>query len=422
MKITIIAVGTQGSIQPHVALGLGLQANGHEVRIATNENFEQFVHNAGVRDFVPVADDSREWMAEVARVRASKENPAKVIIRQWKPLLEATLSNFTNKCLQASVGSDAIISSWTGYCVGQPIAHKLGIPHCSAFAQPQHATRAFPNMLWPLAPDWLGKGREYYNLFSHKLSLGTLYWLFRGTLNRNIYKILGTFPAYGSWDHLVLYGYSPAFLPKPRDWKSHVYITGYWFLPSSNDWQPPTELVDFLQAGSPPVYVGFGSVSGRKPELITNMVVEVLLRLKQRAILATGWGGLSHRDLPESIFQIEAAPHDWLFPRVATAIHHGGPGTTAAALRAGIPSIIIPFLADQLFWSRQISAQGLGPRFISEKRLSIKTLSAAIADSLQNPRIRNRAMEVGKSISQENGISRAVDIFNKVIGSSKRDC
>ena len=167
MKITIIAVGTQGSIQPHVALGLGLQANGHDVRIATNENFEQFVRNAGLKDFAPVAEDSREWMAEVARVRASRENPVSVR-RRWKPLLEYTLNYLTRNCLQATEGSDAIISSWTGYCVGQPIAKKLGIPHCSAFAQPQHATRAFPNMLWPQAPDWLGKGRDYYNLLSHK--------------------------------------------------------------------------------------------------------------------------------------------------------------------------------------------------------------------------------------------------------------
>ncbi|OWY59323.1 UDP-glucose--sterol glucosyltransferase, partial [cyanobacterium TDX16] len=145
----------------------------------------------------------------------------------------------------------------------------------------------------------------------------------------------------------VLYSYSPSVVPPPADYPASVAVTGYWFLDDAQDWQPPADLLAFLDAGAPPVYVGFGSMAGTDAAAKTRLVIAALQQSGQRGVLASGWGGLQASDLPESVFLLEQAPHDWLFPRMATVVHHGGAGTTAAGLRAGKPSVICPFIADQ---------------------------------------------------------------------------
>src|SRR5262249_31336952 len=164
----------------------------------------------------------------------------------------------------------------------------------------------------------------------------------------------------------ILYGYSPAVLPKPPDWDERTHVTGYWFLDHLPDWRPPEGLVDFLRVGPPPVSVGFGSMRSQHPEAVTELVVEALARAGQRGILLTGWGGLRGIDRPERVFTVEAVPHDWLFPQVRAAVHHGGAGTAAAALRAGIPSVVVPFFGDQSFWGRRVAALGAGTKPISQ--------------------------------------------------------
>jgi sterol 3beta-glucosyltransferase len=151
----------------------------------------------------------------------------------------------------------------------------------------------------------------------------------------------------------VLYSFSRHVLPPPKDWSENVHVTGYWILDETNCWQPPPELLDFLDAGPPPIFVGFGSMGGRNPARTTRLVLEALAKTGQRGLLVTGWGGLETEEEPDNVFKVENAPYDWLFPRMAAVVHHGGAGTTAAGLQAGKPSVICPFVADQPFWGQR---------------------------------------------------------------------
>jgi sterol 3beta-glucosyltransferase len=215
---------------------------------------------------------------------------------------------------------------------------------------------------------------------------------------------------------LMLYAYSRHLLPVPPDYPPHVHVTGYWFLEQQQAWTPPADLAAFLAAGPPPVYVGFGSMSGAKAQDRTAIVVEALARAGQRGVLASGWGGMTRADLPANIFMLEEAPHDWLFPRVAAVVHHGGAGTTAAGLRAGKPTVIVPFIADQPFWGKIVHEQGAGPQPIAQKRLSAESLAAAIGEAVTDAEMQRRAAAIGEKIRAEDGAGNAVAIIERQIG------
>jgi len=179
------------------------------------------------------------------------------------------------------------------------------------------------------------------------------------------------------------------------------------------DWQPPRELVHFLEAGPPPVCVGFGSMPNPNVRETTNLVVRALSRAGQRGILLTGWGGLGDARGSEDVFLIEFVPHDWLFPNTAAVVHHGGAGTTAAALRAGVPSIVIPFMADQPFWGRRVFELGAGPKPIPRRGLSVDRLADAVRVAVEDQAMRARAVALGRQIDAEDGVARAVEAFQE---------
>jgi sterol 3beta-glucosyltransferase len=227
----------------------------------------------------------------------------------------------------------------------------------AAYLQPMTPTRAYPGMSSFILPAWL-PFRGLYNLLSTKLTNQSFFIMTRHLTNACRMKILGLPPYstayYWGLDRAsapvsILYGYSPSIIPKPPDWGDHQQITGYWFLEEAKNYKPPVELAAFLDSGPPPVYVGFGSMVDHQRAEITRIIIQALEQAGQRAILLGGWSELSSRELPASILHIDSVPHDWLFPRMAALVHHGGAGTTAAGLRAGVPSVIVPFTADQPF-------------------------------------------------------------------------
>jgi UDP:flavonoid glycosyltransferase YjiC (YdhE family) len=192
-------------------------------------------------------------------------------------------------------------------------------------------------------------------------------------------------------------------------------VTGFWFLNEPTDWTPPAGLMDFLNAGAPPIYIGFGSMGNRKPEDVTQIVLQALEQTKQRAIVASGWGGLSRQQMPNSIYMVDSIPHAWLFPRVAAVVHHGGVGTTAAGLRAGVPSILVPFFGDQPFWGQRVAALGVGPQPIPRKQLSADRLAQAIRIAVTDSTMQQRAAELGKKIQAEDGVARAVKVVSNLM-------
>jgi sterol 3beta-glucosyltransferase len=205
---------------------------------------------------------------------------------------------------------------------------------------------------------------------------------------------------------------SQAVFPRPADWPQGVYNTGYWFLDEEPGWQPPAGLLNFLHSGKPPVYVGFGSIGDpAAAEQTTRLVIEALQLAGQRGVLATGWSGMAQLDsLPEDIYVLDSAPHAWLFPRMAAVVHHGGAGTTAAGLRAGVPSVVIPSGLDQFAWARRLLELGAAPTAIPRKSLTAKGLAAAIQYA-QQPGVVAQARLLGEQIRSENGAQQAAQII-----------
>jgi sterol 3beta-glucosyltransferase len=187
-------------------------------------------------------------------------------------------------------------------------------------------------------------------------------------------------------------------------------VTGYWFLNQAEHWNPPRSLAEFLSKGEPPVYFGFGSIFGRDPKWVTQIILEAVRRTGVRAILAQRWGGLEPSDSAqsESVMFIEVAPHSWLFPQVSAVVHHGGCGTTAAGLLAGKPSIICPFFGDQPFWGRHVERLRVGPSPIPQKRLAVESLCHAIDTAKNDSTIRENAAAIGRRLRKENGTSNVV--------------
>jgi sterol 3beta-glucosyltransferase len=212
---------------------------------------------------------------------------------------------------------------------------------------------------------------------------------------------------------IVLHGYSPSVVPRPPDWGEHVHVTGYWFLDRPDDWQPLNTLEAFLSSGPPPVYIGLGSMTGRDPEALTRLALGALRRTGQRGVLLAGWAGLGGIDLPEDVCLVDDVPHDWLFPRMAAVVHHGGAGTTGAGLRAGRPSILLPYFADQPFWGRVVHNLGAGPLPIPQKQLTEPRLAAAINRAVTSPGIHRRARTLGEQIRNEDGVGNAVEILSQ---------
>jgi UDP:flavonoid glycosyltransferase YjiC (YdhE family) len=207
---------------------------------------------------------------------------------------------------------------------------------------------------------------------------------------------------------------SPLVVPPPADWQPYHRVTGYVF-DDDNRWEAPQDLLDFLANGTRPVYIGFGSMRERKPAETTHLFLDAVKRAGKRAVLLSGWAGIGTSNLPEDVFLLKYAPHSWLFPRMAAVVHHGGAGTTAAVLRAGVPSVVVPMLSDQPFWGRRVHALGAGTRPIPRSKLTADNLAAAVNEATTSRDMREKAAELGAKIAVEDGVSQAVSAIREFI-------
>jgi UDP:flavonoid glycosyltransferase YjiC (YdhE family) len=313
-----------------------------------------------------------------------------------------------------------VITSFTSDPYGVSITEKLGIKQISALMQPALVATRDGRSISGGAP--IPNGESVINYLVSKLIVEPLPWRLVGQsanrFRREVLSLPPQTPAENTAARrrlLTLHGYSPHVVPPPADWPSSFHVTGYWFLDEQTNWQPPADLLVFLKAGSPPVYVGFGSMTGRDPEGLTQLVVEAIEQSNQRAVLLSGWVGLGRRPLPDSIFCLESAPHNWLFPRMAAIVHHGGAGTTGEGLRAGVPAVIVPHLGDQLFWGRRVATLGVGPKPIPRPKLTAERLAAAIHTAVTDNKIRQHAANLGEKIRAERGVEMAVELINQYL-------
>lgn len=416
MRITMITLGSRGDIQPYVPLGMGLQAAGYQVRVATHSEFESFVRAHGL-DFAPLSGNPREMVQSEAGQQwlESRTNPI-AFARGLKTLTRDLVGQVVEESARAAADADVIMSSVLGLFSAIPIAEKRRVRLVAVPLQPIQDTRYITNSTFPPVPDWL-PFKGVYNRLSYSLSRRLLWLIFGGAINRLRAEMLGLPPTTASRAWFpdaglpVLYGFSRHVVPHPPDWGPNTRVCGYWFLDEEAGWQPPPDLLDFLEAGPPPVYIGFGSMNNRDPEATLALVLEALRLSGQRAVLLSGWGGLSASDLPDDVYHVDSIPHAWLFPRVAAVVHHGGAGTTAAGLRAGAPSILTPFFADQYFWGERVRALGVGPKPIPRSHLTAPRLADALRQAASDGAMRARAAALGAQIRAEDGVATAVRTF-----------
>ena len=426
MKIFIATYGSRGDVQPYLALGKGLKKAGHEVTLATSVRFREFVESHGLNygymndALLAIVDtDQGKEIIENTATPFDMFCQAVKLKKQMAPLQEALLA----ESWEAAQTTDPGLVIFHPKAVGGPhFAEKLKIPAVLALPLPM----LVPSAARPHAgfPDLGLKGEpgHIYNRLTCRMVNLLMFMSARAHISA-WRRSVGLSPV-RSLDLLrqgdgtpvpVLNGFSSHVVPPAPDWPDRVFTTGYWFLDTHGDPRSPEpELADFLKAGPPPVYIGFGSMPSRAPEKMAAIAVEALTQTGARGILATGWGGLKAESLPRGIIQVSHLPHDRLFPRMAAVVHHGGAGTTAAGLRAGKPSVIVPFFGDQPFWAQRVHALGAGPAPVPRKELTAETLARAIGRALSSSRIKAAARHMGEKLSREDGIGNAVRILETI--------
>jgi sterol 3beta-glucosyltransferase len=405
-KICILTFGTRGDVQPYLALGLGLKAAGYAITIATLAEFKALVLDYGLQhdtlrgDFLKAAQ-----AAEGKSALEGRANPLK-LLQQYVAMARDTLMDEWASAQKA----DVLVYNLAALG-GYHLAEKLDVPAFASFPAPLYTpTRAFPSPFLPF------RNLGPFNKLSHRLFAAIGPTMYRRPIREWRRDVLGLPSAKGE-DTLggkpvtKLYAYSPTVVPPPADWDESSIVTGYWFLDAPASWRPEQALVQFLQDGPPPVYVGFGSMFMNGGARKTEIVLEALRLAGQRAVLATGWGGLTAENAPAGVFVLDAVPHDWLFPRVAAVVHHGGAGTTGAALRAGKPSVICPFVGDQPFWGHRVAALGAGPPPIPQRKMTAERLASAIRKAVTDPDMGQRAVSLGEAVRAEDGVGRAVEVI-----------
>lgn len=393
-NVVILTSGTRGDVQPLVALGLRYASHGQTVRIVTQPAFRALVEQRGLGFAALAATPSDAFSIVGQDALVLGRNPLRTLVATMRymqvarPLFAAMLESAWQQARQAQ----HLILTLPTMAWGLSLAEALGCPCTTVLLQPLGPTRAFPSPLLPFAHD-LGPA----NRLSHSLTASLLWRPWRAHINHWRRGTLGlpALPASGpamfnSLSNKLCYAYSPQVLPKPQDWPAHVHVSGYCFLDAPAGWQPPTETLRFLASGPPPVYVGFGSMGQRRPDLATLMV-GALRTLGLRAVLALD------QPLPDALcgqdmHSCDGLWHDWLFPQLAAVIHHGGAGTTGAVLRAGIPAVIAPIGVDQFFWARRIQELGVGCSAGPLRTLTHERLVAALRLAL-GERMRQESAE-----------------------------
>jgi sterol 3beta-glucosyltransferase len=174
-----------------------------------------------------------------------------------------------------------------------------------------------------------------------------------------------------------------------------------------------TQLTNALQSGPPPVYIGFGSMLHSKPGETIDLILQALARSGQRGVISAGWGGVQKAALPESVYMTGSIPFNWLFPRMAALVHHGGAGTTSMGLWAGVPTIVTPFMGDQPFWAQRVHELGVGTRPIPRRRLTADRLAESIHQAVSDAPMREKAARLGERIRAEDGVARAVAVIEQ---------
>lgn len=401
MDITFVANDTRGGVEPYIALAREAASRGHRVNAAAPADYQvQFVA-AGVR-FTPLRGADRETITAVG---------GRVSIREMGRLVSVLAQDWALDTAELARGSHVIVSGIGGMGLARPVAAATGAAVLRAHLQPLEApSTEYPG---PLAPG-LDRRGPIGRRVSHSITAAGTRLLLR-TPERVARTALGV---KGSPEVVlpeILYGFSGAVVPVRSDAHTRRLATGYWTL-SSNGSVPDPLLSEFLDAPGTVVSIGFGSMQTDDGPALRRIVDEAVRRVGVRAVLLTGWGALAGSiDQDERVFSTPSVPHDWLFPRMSANVHHGGAGTTGAAIGAGVSTVIVPFGADQPFWAQRAHRLGVAPKPIPRRKLTAANLAGALEQALSDADMITRARELGALLGQETGVRTAVDEIESAV-------
>ncbi|WP_230860450.1 glycosyltransferase [Actinoplanes aureus] len=405
-----MAVGSRGDVAPYTGLGVRLQEAGHQVTLATHGLFEELVRSRGL-GFHPLPLDTQEEMT--SRLAASgTSSPLKVTLAVNKVVAEHA-GPMAQAMLAAAREADVVLLTPAGW-IGAHVAEGLGLPSMGVYLQPMTPTREFPPCTvttrslggWgnrKAATALRGLGQQPFRKVVDEL---------RTELGLPVMKPDAWLAQVEAARWPICYGYSPVVVPQPADWPEWNHTVGYWWPAPDPDFKPAPELVDFLAAGPPPVYIGFGSMPVVDREALSWLVVTALRRSGLRAVVNTGWAGLETAG--DNVLTVSEVPHDWLFPQVAAVVHHAGAGTAAAGLRAGVPAVPVPFMVDQPFWAQRLQGLGVAPEVIPFRRLSADRLAGALTEAAGRPDYRRRAADVAARIAREDGAAGVLRVLEQL--------
>ncbi len=437
MRLLAITCGTEGDTRPIAVLCRALIDAGHEVRLLADRSTLHAADALGV-PAQPLGGDIRgvdeggrtergngdrrhgpDARGPVARgpdargpasgtigsviAQAGRPNAA---LRALADIANPQAAGWLRAALAAGQGCDALLVSGLTAFVGLSAAEKLRVPAIGVAMIPITPTGKFPS------PFVSWRVPRPLNRLSHDLVNGLMWRAFRDRTNAARAEVAALPGRQRQWtEQPMLYGISPSLLPRPDDWPSSAVICGQWVLPTPH-WTPPPALADFLRAGEPPLYVGFGSAMGFDALRLLDAVVRGVAG--RRALYFPGWSGFDGSALPSNFHVLGETPHGWLFPRTAAVIHHGGSGTSHSAARAGVPSVVVPFAGDQFFWADRLQRAGVAPAHVDARRADATQIARAIQWTTDLT-VRQRARRIGERMASEDGVGRALEAIESVI-------
>lgn len=413
MKIVVVCWGSTGDVYPVLALSERLLESGHQVRVCSPALYRDKILEVGAEFYeIGVAFDLAEFHAAMDAI-IPKRDPTAMLRLIVEEGIVRRGEKWYQDCLTAMKGFDIAICHSVDI-PGQEAAIRTGIPwltvtYCPGFIKSlDFAPYPFPNwgrifngIVWKLAELRLAS------------SIDTLFNQFIASVGGQPRSSVALDGMYSP--HLNLIAASPVLCP-PANFSPNHKFTGVWHL-ASPAYDPPSELIAFLEAGPPPVIITFGSMGGSNGRETTEILIEAVRKVKQRAVIQAGWGQLGTPEASSDIYCTEYVPHQWLFPKGSCVVHHGGAGTTASACRAKVPSIVVAHHADQPYWGKCLSDLGVAPRHLRRRNLTAERLAKRIQQVLATPAMTTRAQVLGEQMEMEDGLTAAVDLIGSLLGS-----
>jgi len=382
MKAVLASLGTTGDFEPMLALAIGMRDRGHHPILATSPDFAGRARQHGV-PFVPIgpAVESlglRQSLQAILALESLAEQ-ARAMIACIVPFVPRMVTELEDACANA----DVLV------CLPFQLAGYMS-----------HERTGIPYVAWSFSPFGTMPGmratRSTSDLINEcRLSLG-------------LKARSDPFTEATLLSRLALFATSRHVVRPPRNWPSHYHLTGYFFL--NEAWQPDVELSAFIESGPRPIVVTFGSMQHPNPIAVSRLVLDAIDRVGCRAIVQRGWSGLeSVRPSPRVHLTTSFIPHGRLFDHAACVVHHGGAGTTAAALRAGVRSVIVPHALDQFLWAELMQTAGAATSVIPVSQLSVERLADAIDNALSSSD--ERLAGLSGRVRAEDGIDRAIALI-----------